>query len=399
MTDGPEVPGEVTNLTAAEWTKFWDTGRGPLVPHARAAVLVALSLMAIGVLMVYSASSARAGIAYQDSEFFLWRQLTWALLGLATLFFTMRVDHRNLARWAKPALIVSLVLLLAVLLPGIGHTTKGAQRWFRVGPMSLQPSELAKLTIVVWLALHLSRASNVLADWKRGIFPAAGPLALAALLVIVEPDLGTALYLAAVGAAMMLVGGVPVKRLALLSLAAVPVILWQVIRRWDLVVHRFSVFGGSSDGEMNHQVKQSLIALGAGGLFGEGLGRGTQKLFFLPEVHSDFIFPVIGEELGFLGAISVILLYVALGATGWRIMNKTTSPFAHLMAFALTLFIVFQAAFNLMVVTAMVPNKGIPLPFLSFGGSSLCFTLASIGILMNISNRSAQTAAPEPKPK
>jgi len=197
----------VANLTAAEWTKFWDTGRGPLVPHARAAVLIALSLMAIGVLMVYSASSTRAGIAYQDSEFFLWRQLTWALLGLATLFLTMRANHRNLEQWARPALIVSLVLLAAVLVPGFGHSTKGAQRWFRVGPMSLQPSELVKLTIVVWLALHLSRASDRLADWKRGILPAAGPLAIAALLVIVEPDLGTALFLAAVGAAMMLVGG------------------------------------------------------------------------------------------------------------------------------------------------------------------------------------------------
>jgi cell division protein FtsW len=128
---------------------------------------------------------------------------------------------------------------------------------------------------------------------------------------------------------------------------------------------------------------------------GEGLGQGTQKLFFLPEVHTDFIFPVIGEEMGFIGTVSVVLLYAALGATGWRIMSRTSSAFGHLLAFSLTLFIVFQAAFNLMVVTAMVPNKGIPLPFLSFGGSSLCFTLASVGILMNISNRSP---AARPKP-
>ncbi|HEY3226981.1 MAG TPA: FtsW/RodA/SpoVE family cell cycle protein, partial [Planctomycetota bacterium] len=141
-----------------------------------------------------------------------------------------------------------------------------------------------------------------------------------------------------------------------------------------------------------HQIKQSLIALGAGGWWGEGLGRGTQKLFFLPEVHSDFIFPVIGEEMGFLGALSVILLYVAFGVTGWRIMNRATSPFAFLLAFALTLYIVLQAAFNLMVVTALVPTKGIPLPFLSFGGSSLCFTLAAAGILVNIANQSSRTS-------
>lgn len=388
-------------LTAAEWTKFWDTGRGPLVPHARAAVLIALSLMAIGVLMVYSASSARAGIAYQDSEFFLWRQLTWAMLGIATLFFTMRVDHRRLEKWAKPALTVSLVLLAAVLLPGLGHTTKGAQRWFRLGPMSVQPSELVKLTMVLWLAVHLSRASHVLADWKRGILPAAGPLALAALLVIVEPDLGTALFLAAVGAAMMLVGGVPVKRLALLSLGAVPVVLWQIVRRWDLVVHRFSVFGGSGDGEMNHQVKQSLIALGSGGVFGRGIGAGMQKLLYLPEAHTDFILPVIGEELGFVGSALVVVLFAAFVVCGMRIVIGAArrDRFGFLLAFGWVFCIGLQAAGNIAVVTGSVPTKGIALPFLSLGGSSLVVLCASLGLLYAIAARhDAETAADAPAP-
>ena len=392
----------MANLTAAEWTKFWDTGRGPLVPHARAAVLVALSLMGIGVLMVYSASSTRAGIAYQDSEFFLWRQLTWALLGLATLFFTMRADHRRLERWAKPALIVSLALLVAVLVPGLGHTTKGAQRWFRVGPMSIQPSELVKLTLVVWLALHLTRASERLADWKRGILPAAGPLAAAALLVIVEPDLGTALFLAAVGAAMMLVGGVPVKRLALLSLGAVPIVIWQVVRRWDVVVHRFSVFGGSGDGgEMNHQVKQSLIALGSGGVFGKGIGAGMQKLLYLPEAHTDFILPVIGEELGFVGSALVVVLFAAFVVCGMRVVIGAArrDRFGFLLAFGWVFCIGLQAAGNIAVVTGSVPTKGIALPFLSLGGSSLVVLCASLGLLYSIAARhDAEAAAEKPAP-
>src|SRR5690242_8614636 len=149
--------------------------------------------MAMGVLMVYSASSTRAGISYSDSEFFLRRQLVWAVIGVATLYVTMRFDYRRLDGWAKPLLIASVALLAVVLVPGLGHSTKGAQRWFRVGPLSFQPSELVKLTLVVWLAAHLSRASQVLSDWKKGVLPAAGPLALAGLLVIVEPDLGTAL--------------------------------------------------------------------------------------------------------------------------------------------------------------------------------------------------------------
>jgi cell division protein FtsW len=386
-------------VTALELTKFWDTGRRPLAPYARAAVLIALSLMAMGVLMVYSASSTRAGISYSDSEFFLRRQLVWAVIGVTTLFFTMRMDHRRLEKWAKPMLVVSLVLLAIVLLPGIGHTTKGAQRWFRVGPMSFQPSEFVKLTLVVWLATHLTKASETLHDWKKGVLPAAGPLGLAALLVIVEPDLGTALFLVAVGAAMMLVGGVPVKRLGLLSLAVVPVVAWQIARRWDVVVHRFSVFGGgeAGGGEMNHQVKQSLIALGSGGVFGRGVGAGMQKLLYLPEAHTDFILPVLGEELGFVGTALVVLLFAGFVACGLKIAIGAArrDHFGFLLAFGWVFCVGLQAAGNIAVVTGSVPTKGIALPFLSLGGSSLVVLCAALGLLYSVAARNdAEEADP-----
>lgn len=362
------------------------------MPYARAAVLIALSLMALGVLMVYSASSTRAGISYADPEFFLRRQLLWAVIGIVTLFVTMRFDHRVLARWARPAIVVSIVLLAVVLVPGVGHITKGARRWFHAGPLSFQPSELVKLTLVIWLATHLTKAEEHLADWRKGVLPAAGPLALAGLLVIVEPDLGTALFLAAVGAAMLLVGGVPVRKLALLSLTALPVIAWQIISRWQVVVNRFSVFGGSGDGgpsEVNHQVRQSLIALGSGGVFGRGIGAGMQKLLYLPEAHTDFILPVLGEELGFVGTALVVTLFAAFVVCGLKITigAARSDRFGFLLAFGWVFCIGLQAAGNIAVVTGSVPTKGIALPFLSLGGSSLVVLCAALGLLYSVAAR------------
>jgi cell division protein FtsW len=378
-------------MTAADLTRFWDTGRRPLVPYARTAVLIALSLMGLGVLMVYSASSTRAGLSYDDPEFFLRRQLVWAVLGVATLWATMRLDHRRLEGWAKPLMVVSLVLLALVLVPGLGHAAKGARRWFRVGPLSIQPSEFVKLTLVVWLAAHLTRAAGVLSDWKKGIAPAALPLGLAGLLVIVEPDLGTALFLAAVGSAMLLVGGVPPRKLAALSLAAVPVVLWQVATRWDVVVRRFSIFGGGGEpgAEMNHQVKQSLIALGSGGVFGRGLGAGMQKLLYLPEAHTDFILPVVGEELGFSGTALVVVLFAAFVVCGLKITIGAArrGRFGFLLAFGWVFCIGLQAAGNIAVVTGSVPTKGISLPFLSLGGSSLLVLCAALGVLYSVAAR------------
>ncbi len=377
-------------MTARDLAAHWGSRERRLEPYGRAAVLIALSLMALGVVMVYSASSTRAALAYDDAEFFLRRQLVWAVTGVTAIYACMRLDPARMQRWSKPLLIVCLVLLAVVLVPGIGHATKGARRWFRAGPMSFQPSEVVKLALVLWLGTHLTRARDRLSDWKTGIAPALAPLALGALLVLLEPDFGTALFLVAVGSAMMLVGGVPVRKLALASLAAVPIVIWHVISRWEVVVRRFSVFGGEAgDVDATHQVRQSLIALGSGGLFGRGIGAGHQKLLYLPEAHTDFILPVVGEELGFVGTALVVVLFAAFVLCGMRIAVGVSrrDRFGALVAFGLVFCIGLQAAGNVAVVTGSVPTKGIALPFISLGGSSLVVLCAALGLLYAIAAR------------
>jgi cell division protein FtsW len=340
--------------------------------------------MGLGVLMVYSASSAKAGVRYDDPEMFLRRQVAWVVAGVATLWFTMRADPDRLRRWAKPAVVAILVMLVLVRIPGIGTRTNGAFRWFRFGAFSVQPSELAKLVLVVWLSHHLVRAADRLEDWKEGVLPAVLPVALASAFVLVEPDFGTALFLVAVGAAVMLVGGLNPRKLAACSLAGLPLIVWQVIERWGVMMRRLSVMGGTdAHSDAQHQVHQAKIALGSGGLTGVGLGAGNQKLLYLPEAHTDFILPVLGEELGFLGTSLVVALFGAFVFCGLRVAmgcaGRDRSAF--LLAFGVTFMVGLQAAGNVAVVTGSVPTKGIALPFISLGGSSLLVLCAGVGLV------------------
>lgn len=378
----------------------------PLEPYAKALVAAALVLMAIGVTMVYSASSAKAGLRFDDPELFLRRQLVWVVLGVAALAWTMRCDPHAIRRWSKPAVVVTVVLLALVLVPGLGTVTNGARRWFRLGPVSFQPSEAAKIVLVVWLAHHLALASERLDDWKRGVLPAVVPVGVAAALVLVEPDLGTAIFLGAVCASVMLVGGVPWRRLAVCSLPAVPLLGWQVIRRWDVMVRRFAaVGGGEPNSDATHQVYQAKIAMGSGGLFGVGIGAGNQKLAYLPEAHTDFILPVVGEELGFAGTSLVVLLFCALTLCGLRIAMGCASRdrYGFLLVFGAVFATALQAAGNVAVVTGSVPTKGIALPFISLGGSSLIVLCAGIGLVYAVARRHdmavfgapAATAAPQ----
>lgn len=362
----------------------------PLEPYARALVSAALVLMGLGVVMVYSASSAKAGLRFDDAELFLRRQVAWAVVGVAAVWAAMRCDPERLRRWAKPATIAVIVLLALVLIPGVGSTANGARRWFRVGPVSFQPSEAAKLVLVVWLAHHLASASDRLHDWKRGVLPAVVPVGAAAALVLVEPDLGTAVFLGAVCAATMLVGGVPTRKLALCALPAVPLLVWQVARRWDVMVRRFAaVGGGEPNSDATHQVYQAKVAMGSGGLLGVGVGAGHQKLAYLPEAHTDFILGVIGEETGFLGTALVVLLFAAITLCGLRIAMGCASRdrYAFLLVFGTVFATVLQAAGNVAVVTGSVPTKGIALPFVSLGGSSLVVLCAGIGIVYAAARR------------
>jgi len=363
--------------------------------------VIVLLFLCLGLVMLYSASgvAAEQNPKFQDGAHFVKKQALWALVALVVLVATARIPFEF---WSNSRVILlgaTLILLGLVLVPGIGSQINGARRWLYAGGWYFQPSELAKLTGAIFVCGHLAANPERIVRFREGFAPVFGVILLLCGLIVVQPDLGTSAFIAIVLTVTLAVAGVRTWHLAP-TCAAGAVAAGLYAATHPHVRARLMIFFDPKADPLGagHQITQSLIALGSGGWWGEGLGRGTQKLFFLPEVHSDFIFPVIGEELGFLGALSVVLLYVAFGATGWRIMNRASTPFAYLLSFTLTLFIVLQAAFNLMVVTALVPTKGIPLPFLSFGGSSLCFTLAAAGILMNISNRSDAALKPEPKP-
>ena len=369
---------------------FWSRPSGPLEPAARAFVIVALALMAFGVIVVYSASWATGIVHFGgDSTHFLRRQAIWAGMGVVAMFLTMRIAPRRLERLALPMVVVTFVLLVLCFVPAIAPEIKGASRWIRFGGFSFQPSELAKLTLILWLATHLSRNARRLEDWRRGTLPAVLPLGLACFLVLVEPDFGTALFLGSVGVAMTLVGGVPVHRLAMLAAYAAPAVAWQINARWGVMMQRLEGVGADEavsagvGGGAAYQVYQSLVALGSGGLFGRGLGAGHQKLFFLPEARTDFILPVIGEELGLAGTATVLVLYAALVLCGLRVALGAArrDRFGFLLTFGLVFWIGLQAAGNVAVVTASVPTKGIALPFISLGGSSLVVLCVAVGLV------------------
>jgi len=375
---------------------FWARPHGPLEPAARALVMVALALISLGVVVVYSASWA-SGLVYEaDPTFYLRRQAAWAGIGIVGMFVAMRIDPRRLERVAGPLMVATIVLLALLFVPGVAPEIKGARRWIRVAGLSFQPSELAKLSLILWLAAHLARNSMRLDDWKRGTLPAVVPLGVIAFLILIEPDFGTALFMGAVGVAMTLVGGVPVRRLLLLGVYALPVVAWQVNERWGVFMTRLkAVGGGDGEGAAAYQVQQSLVALGSGGWFGRGLGAGHQKLFFLPEARTDFILPVVGEELGFLGTATVLLLFAALVACGLRIALGAArrDRFGFLLTFGLVFWIGLQAAGNVAVVTASVPTKGIALPFISLGGSSLVVLCIGVGLVYSVARHVDARAA------
>ena len=347
---------------------------------------VAVMLLSAGVVMVYSASAVVAADRFGDPYFFLKRQLFWALLGSVGMLVAVRVDYRRLERFVLPALVLAGVLLVLVLIPPIGQAINGTRRWIRLGPVSFQPAELAKVALVFYLAAFVARRQEEVADVRRGILP---PLLVAgsfAALVLVQPDLGNCLTLVALTFGLLYLAGSPVRYLAwamapalpllVLAIYAAPYRLRRVTAFWDPWADpRGSGF----------QIIQSWLAFGNGGLVGQGIGASRQKLFYLPESHTDFIFAVVGEELGFLGAAAFVALFAVLVWRGLRVGLRTSEPFGAYLALGITLLIATQTLVNLGVVTGLLPTKGLPLPFISFGGSALSMTMLSTGVLLNIS--------------
>jgi cell division protein FtsW len=356
-------------------------------------VLAVLMLLGVGVLMVYSASVTSRPTDQQTT--YLTRHLAALAVGGLVAIVAASLPSRFWRATAIPLFLVSTLLLVGVLIPGVGTKVNGAWRWYRWGPVSFQPSELAKITLVLVLARLLAgRPEAGEGDERAGWWRRVGgfavkplPIALACGLIVVEPDFGTALLVGVVGAMVLFLGGVPIRGLLLvggLSLPVAALLAWQHPYVLDRVKGLHMVWSGDWS-QAPYQMRQSLLALGSGGLFGVGLGKGWQKLSFLPEANTDFVFAVIGEELGLVGTVTLVLLWIALFVGGTRMLRRVAHDrFAALVALTLLVQLVLQAMINMAVVTALLPPKGIPLPLVSYGGSSLTMSLLAVGIILSL---------------
>lgn len=365
-----------------------------------AVVFAVLALCALGTVMIYSASAPAAERLTGDGDNTLIKHLFWLALGLCAFAAVAVVDYRKWEALAPWIFGVSAAFLAIVLVPAIGANVNGARRWFRAGDLSFQPSELMKIALPVFLAWYLGSDPERARTFKRGFLPAAGAIALAVGLTALEPDLGTAGLLAISGGCVALLGGVRLLHALPGVIAVVPVAALGAFLKFDHVKKRLLVFMDPDADPLGagYQIKQALIAMGSGGKYGAGLGMSRQKLFFLPEKHTDFIFSIVGEELGLVGTLSVIALFLFLLWHGRAIARRCRTNFGALAAAGMLANVGFQAAMNIAVVTASMPTKGISLPFLSFGGSGLFFTLAAMGFLVSVGSDSAdQSQEPESK--
>jgi cell division protein FtsW len=345
---------------------------------------VTLILVVIGLAMVFSASAVMAKERFGSPYSFVVRQAIWAAVGLAVMTLLMQIDYRkyNRPNVVFPVVAVTVIFLLAAFLMRDSHNT---HRWIRFGILSFQPSELAKPALVLFLAWFLQNRMQTIDDWRGTILPAALPSLVFIGLILKEPDLGTALVCAGVTGLMLYLAGMEMKYLGYAALASMPVLYFMLFRvKWRRD-RLFAFINPEADplGKGFHII-QSLIAVGTGGLHGLGYMEGRQKLFYLPEPHTDYIFANISEELGLIGGIIVVTLFIILGYRGIRTAVLSKDPFARFLAFGITATILIQAFFNISVVLALVPTKGITLPFISYGGTSLFIMLALIGVLLNI---------------
>ena len=346
---------------------------------------IVLLLTLFGLVSVFSASAVMAKERYGSPYTFMVKQAVWGLFGMVALVILMRTNYR---RYNNPRVVLPVVAVTALTLMGVFllHDSHNTHRWIRFGSFfTFQPSEIAKPVLVLFLAWFLQTRMQAMEDWRNTILPAAIPSLFFIALILKEPDLGTALVCAAVTGLMLYLAGAQVRYFAIACALAAPVLYWMLFHVAWRRARMIAFINPDADPRgTGFHILQSLIAVGTGGVFGRGLMEGVQKLFFLPEPHTDFIFANICEELGLVGALLVVALFVALGYRGLRAAILSTDPFARFLAFGITATILIQAFFNISVVLALLPTKGIPLPFISSGGTSLFITLASMGVLLNI---------------
>ena len=348
---------------------------------------VTLLLVAAGLVMVFSASAIVAKAKFGSESEFLRKQIFYAVAGLLAMFALMRLDYRKLNRQGLvyTVLGVTSVLLASAFLLSLSHNT---HRWIKLGALSFQPSELAKPAIILFMAHFLADRMRSITDLRHTILPSVIPTVVFCVLIVAQPDLGTAMTCAFITFAILYVCGIEWKYVGWATLLSIPplyVLLFRTAFRARRMVAFVNPYADPQGAGFH--IIQSLIAVGTGGIFGRGLMEGTQKLFYLPEPQTDFIFAVISEELGWIGAICFVAAFAFFCFRGLRAAWTTRDNFARLLAVGITAMIGIQAFFNISVVLGLLPTKGIPLPFISYGGSSLIVTLASVGVLLNITQQ------------
>jgi len=349
-------------------------------------MLMVIALTCFGVVMVFSASSVMADRRYHDGFYFLKRQGLFAVIGFAIMLGVMQIEYHFWKKMAVPALLLCLVLLIMVLIPGIGGKAGGSSRWIKLPGFNLQPSEMAKLALIMYMAYSLDKKQDKIKSFKSGIIPYMIVLALLIGCLVAQPDLGGALTLVAVAFTMLFAAGTRLTHIFSMILLALPLLLFKLSHgyhkgRLDAWSNPWSDPSGKG-----FQIIQSWLALGTGGLFGQGLGEGKQKLFYLPEAHTDFILSVVGEELGFLGVAVIIAMFFLLVQRAMRIAVAAPDAFGRFLALGIAVLFGIEATVNMGVITGLFPTKGLALPFISYGGSSLLISLFAVGILLNISS-------------
>jgi cell division protein FtsW len=349
-------------------------------------MMMAIALTCFGVVMVYSSSNIMAAKRFHDGFFFLKRQGIFAILGFAIMLGAMHIDYRFWKKMAVPILLLCLVLLIMVLIPGIGGKAGGSSRWIKLPGFNLQPSEMAKLALIMYMAYSLDKKQEKVKSFAIGIVPHMIILAILIGCLAMQPDLGGALTLFAVAFTMLFAAGTRLSHIFSMILLAMPLLAYKLSRGYHKGRMEAWTNPWSDPEGKGFQIIQSWLALGTGGVFGQGLGQGKQKLFYLPEAHTDFILSVIGEELGFLGVVVIIGMFFLLVQRAMRISVAAPDTFGRFLALGIAVLFGIEATVNMGVVTGLLPTKGLALPFISYGGSSLVISLFAVGILLNISS-------------
>jgi cell division protein FtsW len=351
-------------------------------------LLVTLILVTVGTAMIYSSSSIIALEKFKDGQYFLKKQLFFVFVGLSSMIIMTRISYTQLRKWAYPGMLLSFLLLSMLMIPHLGMKRGGATRWLNLGGFSFQVTEMVKITIVVFLAHLLTRKAHQLKDFSRGVLVPLVITSITILLILLEPDFGTAVIIATILLLMLCIAGSQIKHLLFLIAAFIPVGVMLILYKGYRLTRLTAFLDPWKDADnTGFQIIQSLLSFGSGGTFGVGIGDGMQKLFYLPEPHTDFILSIIAEESGFIGVTIVIAMFAIFAFRGFMIALKAPDLFGTLLASGLTMVITLEAFINIAGVMGLIPLKGLVLPFLSYGGTAFIMTMTAVGILLNISTQ------------